>query len=245
MHFSCNNRIINSVVQLLRNFPRMYSASQLSKLAKQLFAGGPAHIRWLQSHRPYICPFEELVVRVPIGSRALDIGCGSGLFLGLLMGLGRIRSGYGFDISAFSISAARLMARSSVFQDTDSSSLTFERLGATDPWIQEQFDVVALIDVMHHVPPESQRQLLKLAAEHMKPGGLFLYKDMVNRPLWRAAANRLHDLILARQLIHYAPIANIEAWAADFGLVLIEGQSINRLWYGHELRVFRNPAQQL
>jgi 2-polyprenyl-3-methyl-5-hydroxy-6-metoxy-1,4-benzoquinol methylase len=161
------------------------------------------------------------------------------------MGLGRIRSGYGFDISATSIDAARLMARSPVFQHMEPVSLTFERLGATDPWIQEKFDVVALIDVMHHVPPASQRQLLQLTAEHMKPGGLLLYKDMVNRPFWRATSNRLHDLILARQLIHYAPITNIEAWAADFGLVLIEGKTINRLWYGHELRVFRNPAQQL
>lgn len=231
--------------QVLRNSAKMHSASQLSKLAKRLFADGSAHIRWLQSYRPYICPFEELIVRVPIGSRALDIGCGSGLFLGLLMGLGRIRSGYGFDISSVSIDAARVMAKSSVFQGTDPGSLTFERLGATDPWIQEKFDVVALIDVMHHVRPASQRQLLQLTAEHVKPGGLLLYKDMVNRPLWRAAANRLHDLILARQLIHYAPITDIEAWATDFGLVLIEGHTMNRLWYGHELRVFRNPARQL
>jgi hypothetical protein len=52
-------------------------------------------------------------------------------------------------------------------------------------------------------------------------------------------ANRLHDLLLAHQCIHYAPIAEVKRWATEAGLELIEARTINRLWYSHELCVFR------
>jgi SAM-dependent methyltransferase len=60
------------------------------------------------------------------------------------------------------------------------------------------FDVGSLIDVMHHVPPVEQQGLFAGAAKRVRPGGVF-YKDMRVKPRWKAWANRLHDLALARQ----------------------------------------------
>lgn len=71
--------------------------AQVAALARELYVRGPAVARAMQHYRPYISPFELLIKAVPPGSRVLDIGCGSGLFLGLLCGTGRIQSGFGFD----------------------------------------------------------------------------------------------------------------------------------------------------
>src|SRR6266576_3469231 len=74
---------------------------------------------------------------------------------------------------------------------------------------------VSMIDVMHHVPPSFQKEFLLTACRHVRPSGLLIYKDMCRRPRWRAAANRLHDLVLARQWINYLPISQVELWAGE------------------------------
>ena len=220
---------------------RNYSPSYLSSLARRLFVNGPLLIRSLQRFRPFICPFDELIARVPHESRVLDVGCGGGLFLGLLQVTRGITYGHGFDSSVEAITVAQCMADCLERPCSSARTLFFEHRSVTDPWPDGPFDVVSIIDVMHHVQSPAQRRLLELAIRRVKPGGLLLYKDMVRRPLWRATANRLHDLLIARERIHYVPIAEIERWATDAGLEMVETVTINRLWYGHELSVFKRP----
>jgi 2-polyprenyl-3-methyl-5-hydroxy-6-metoxy-1,4-benzoquinol methylase len=206
---------------------------RLCASSRELFTGGPVFRRKLQHWRPRICPFHRLLSHVPQHATILDVGCGSGLFLGLLAKSGRNIRGTGFDVSGDAIAVAREMAEGSGGQ------LEFLRLDVDEPWPPGTFDVVSIIDVMHHVPPERQREVLKTAAAHVALGGILLYKDMCRQPRWRATANRLHDLLLARQWIHYLPIERVEGWAAEEGLSLEHSERINMLWYGHELRVFR------
>ena len=59
------------------------------------------------------------------------------------------------------------------------------------------------------------------------------------RLYWRALANRLHDLVIARQWIHYLPLDKAIEWAAAKGCVVIEKRTVNMLWYGHEIVVFQ------
>jgi len=211
---------------------------RLSRMAKELYPNGPRLFRALQCYRPYICPFEELIREVPSGSTILDIGCGGGLFLGLTDAVGLEPRGIGFDVSAPVIQLAQNMAAS---RRRRGGHLEFEKLDSDAQWPAGHFDVVAMIDVMHHVPPSAQQDVIRRACRKVKPGGVFLYKDMVEQPRWRAFANRMHDLVLARQWIHYAAVADVEAWAADEGMELERCGAFNRLWYGHELRVFRRP----
>jgi hypothetical protein len=75
---------------------------------------------------------------------------------------------------------------------------------------------------MHHVPSERQADLIAVAAEHLNDGGLLLYKDMASRPLWRGWANRLHDLVLAHEWIHYVELDEVINWAKNGGLETIE-----------------------
>ena len=224
----------------------------LAAVAGQLFADGPLKLRLLQRYRPYLCPFHKLLPLVPPSATVLDAGCGGGLFLGLLASTRGLARGLGFDSSPEAIEVARRMslrlpatvAAHSTQHTAHStrSQLTFEHRRVEDRWPDEEFDVVSLIDVMHHVAPTEQRTLIHLAAERVRPGGLLLYKDMCQRPLWRATANRAHDLLLARQWIHYVPIASVITWARDEGLTAERQEVLNQLWYGHELVVFRREV---
>ena len=122
------------------------------------------------------------------------------------------------------------------------STLRFLRIDLTEPWPSGLFRVVSMIDVLHHVDRSQQKALFQKVAERVKPGGLFLYKDMANGPFLPAAMNRLHDLVLARQWISYVPIAEADRWAEEMGLVREHAEEISRLWYRHELRLYRKPA---
>jgi 2-polyprenyl-3-methyl-5-hydroxy-6-metoxy-1,4-benzoquinol methylase len=209
----------------------------MADLSRGLYRSGPLLMRKLQHWRPYICPFEALIEYVPQGVTVLDAGCGGGLFLGLLAACGKRIDGYGFDISPVAIRVAREMAAE---LSELGSTLRFELRPVDDQWPGGEFDVVSMSDVMHHIPPPVQREFFLTACRHVRAGGVLIYKDMCRQPRWRAAANRLHDLVLTRQWIAYLPIELAEKWAGEASFDLVAGADrVNRFWYGHELRVFR------
>ena len=205
--------------------------------ASKLYPGS-AFREQVQRMRPHICPFELLVDQVPQGSNVLDIGCGSGLFLGLLAELGDIRSGVGFDANGDAVAMAQSMA----LRSDAANKLSFKAVAVEEPWPEGQFDVISMVDVMHHIPGESRAPLFDMVADRLAAGGLFLYKDMAQKPVWRALGNRIHDLVMAREWISYEPIADVVSACAKRGLSLTHSEDKALYWYGHELRVFRKTA---
>ena len=197
-------------------------------------------MRKMMHYRIVICPFERLIPNVAPGSSVLDIGCGAGLFLALLAGTVPDVIGVGFDSSGPAINTAMRMTEQ-VKRSGLRAKLRFIRLDVAEPWPDGLFDVVSLVDVLHHVPLAHQKSIVERAAEKVRPGGVLLYKDMANQPAFHAGMNRLHDLMLARQWIHYLPIRSVDKWAEELGLALAHAETISRLWYRHELRIFRKP----
>jgi 2-polyprenyl-3-methyl-5-hydroxy-6-metoxy-1,4-benzoquinol methylase len=220
------------------------SAHDLANIARELYTDGPWLMRNLMRYRIYICPFEELVPMIPPGSSVLDIGCGAGLFLALLAGSLPQITATGFDTSEIAIKTAESMAKRA--QDSGlAAQLRFFRLDAAAAWPTGNFDVVSLIDVMHHVPVDHQENVFRKAVETLRPGGLLVYKDMADRPSFPAMMNRLHDLVLARQWIHYVPIRQIDSWAKALKIEPVRAESTSRLWYRHDIRVYRKPPNHV
>jgi 2-polyprenyl-3-methyl-5-hydroxy-6-metoxy-1,4-benzoquinol methylase len=201
----------------------------------QMYRSAGLAQRLLARGRPFICPFRELTDLVPTKATVLDIGCGSGLFLNLLAYHNRITSAIGIDAAAAPIRVANQALQSM----HEAARVRFEHRPVEAGLPDGLVDVVSLIDVMHHIHPDHQRSAIVEAASRVSAGGLLLYKDMVSRPLWRASANRLHDLLLAQQWIHYVSTDDIKSWMLACNFTLERESSINMWWYGHEMLVFR------
>ncbi len=215
--------------------------AQVVVMAKSLYRTGPAFRRKMQQLRPYTCPFDVLVSLVPENASVLDVGCGSGLFLGLAMLSGRCNTGVGVDISETAIRMAMAM-RQDGLKPEQRARLTFQLVRSDNDWPSTTFDVVSLTDVLHHERPERRTALFDTAASRVRPGGILLYKDMCCRPLWRALLNWFQDLVVRHEWIRHCPVADIEAAARKAGFSELRAETINRLGYGHELRVFMRPT---
>jgi SAM-dependent methyltransferase len=213
---------------------------ELALVARQLYVGGSYLRRKIMHHRIRICPFERLIPHVAPSSSVLDVGSGAGLFLALLASAVPRVAGVGFDSSGPAIDAAVRMTER-LKRLGLGADLRFMQLDAAGPWPEGLFDVVSLLDVLHHVSPAHQKNVIEKATKKVKPGGVLLYKDMANNPAFHASMNRLHDLLVARQWIHYVPVGYVDDWAAEFGLSLVHAEAISRLWYRHELRIYRRP----
>jgi len=189
--------------------------------------------------RPFICPFEELIRRVidPVPGRpsstcgrVLDVGCGVGIMSVLAAEAGASEI-VGFDVSARAIDVARGVIVNGVRP----------RFEVLPPGVfpDGQFDVVLCVDVLHHVLPPEQLTFLDALCAHVAPGGTLLVKDISPVPWRKAMANRMHDLVMARQWIHYRHEEEVAAYLARKGGEIVEKSRLDRLWYGHYLVVWK------
>lgn len=214
------------------------SPAALAAIAQRTFRSGSAGMRAMQQLRPYICPFEVVLQQIPQGARTLDIGCGGGL-LGALVCATRSPARFvGFDSSA----AAIAVAKENAANTAGSVRPEFHRLDVGAPWPSGPFDVVTMVDVLHHIPPGVQQGAIQAAVAAVQPGGRFIYKDISPRGLVRPWANQFHDLVMARQWVHPAEPASVRQWAERAGGRLLQHSRHNRLWYGHELLVFERVS---
>lgn len=183
-------------------------------------------IRW----RPYICPFHELVRYMSTTMSIMEVGCGIGLMTVLMAQLGKVKYGIGFDISRKAIDIARAAV---IPHDCD---IHFRCLSKDDPWPDGEFDTVVCVDVLHHIPRREQRDFIgKLAGVGKR--SRIVFKDVSPKPFWKAFANVLHDLMLARQWIYCRSDEQVRKWFEEEEFSIIEHRRLDVLWYSHYLLV--------
>jgi len=93
--------------------------------------------------------------------KCLDLGCGVGLYEYLLEG--RVSSLCGVDISAKSIEQAKKNNPHATYELYD---------GVRLPYDDNEFDVVFIITVMHHIPVANWEATLKEAKRVIRPKGM-------------------------------------------------------------------------
>jgi 2-polyprenyl-3-methyl-5-hydroxy-6-metoxy-1,4-benzoquinol methylase len=210
------------------------TARELRPYFRGLYRDAGVLPRLLAAWRPAICPYEPIVRFVPAGARAFDFGCGSGALLALLAATGRISAGVGCDISQTAIRTARHAER-----QVACSTLEFRRIAELAEAPPGPFDLILIIDVLHHIPRATQKETMLAVARRVRSGGTLIYKDMAMRPAWRRWANTSHDLLVRREFARYVPVCDVEHWLQGAGFTLAHAESYARLVYAHELRVFR------
>jgi len=110
------------------------------------------------------CPFLRTLYVVPTQGRILDIGAGHGTFARLAVEQG----------------AREVIA---VEPDLRKALLPIEAKGVRfvagfDEAIRGMFDAVVIYDATYRIPLEERERLYKRAYERIRPGGLFVLKDL-------------------------------------------------------------------
>ncbi len=181
------------------------------------------------SYRPLICPFNMVLKQIEEKKSIFDIGCGSGQFLLILAEFMKPSKLGGIEISSELVNNAKniLFAyNGSIPVDIS----TFD--GESIPDNIYKYDIVTLLDVLHHVPREKQVSFLRQIVSRMKPGANLILKD-INREFPMVWVNKIHDLMLSGEIGHEIHYKKVVSLLKDVKLEIISVEKTNKLWYPH------------
>ncbi len=178
-------------------------------------------------YRPYICPFDDLLNIIPPQKSIFDIGCGSGTFLSLCAGfVNPVKIG-GIEISKDLIDNANVLLNK--FNIPTSVNVYN---GKNLPEAIKEYDIITLIDVLHHVPKGQQEFFLGQIHHKMKPGAIFILKDIDGSSVF-VYTNKLHDLLLAKEIGNELKLNTIEEKLKELGFKIKSLTKKRMLWYPH------------
>lgn len=212
-----------------------YDRQDLSRFLYDLYDYEPGLLRRLISARPYVCPFDHIEKHVPQDAQVLDVGCGNGALLAILLASGRIAGGVGCDVN----DAALASARTAADRTGRGACVAFRKIAGFDELPDASFDVVTMVDVLHHVPEDGRARAVDQSLRRVAPGGIFLFKDMVEKPFWRRLAHNLDDLLFSGEWVRQVKTDALESQVLEAGFRLVESACIPRVFYGNTLRVFQ------
>jgi SAM-dependent methyltransferase len=146
---------------------------------------------------------DEIGQYLPPSGEVLDIGCGFGLFSLYYASTGRGRFLRGLDVNARRIAVAR---RAAARLSIDNVAYTVG--DARDFKADGEVAAAYMLDIVHHVPPETVPPLLAQLRRALAPGGHLLVKDVDTRP----APKRWFTWALDKAM---APGAPVRYWSGD------------------------------
>lgn len=185
--------------------------------------------------RPSICPFSDILGLIQENSTVYDIGCGRGVLMALLDKYKNPRRLSGHDISPDVIGDAKKISGRWL---TSQSCVDLRCLGREDKPDLRGYRYITMIDVLHHVPQDAQWHFLQNIYHSMDNGSYLLLKDIDGESPLRYM-NRLHDLVVAREVGHERPAGEVAHQLEAMGLQVKKLLRKIVLWYPHYLILAR------
>lgn len=130
------------------------------------------HHWWFTARRRILSSIIRRVVRPPANARILELGCGTGHNLGTLATFGSVEASE-LDDYARELAAKRL-------------GRTVEKVALPElsKFPADSYDMIALLDVLEHVPDD--KGSLAAILTRLKPGGALLVTVPANPWMWSA-----------------------------------------------------------
>jgi len=174
-------------------------------------------------YRPYVCPLLEILEQIPEGSRLFDVGCGSGTLLYLGRCFRSLEKATGYDVSSPAVEASKVFGGIDVqWRSPDAPPPSFAG-----------YDIVTMIDVLHHIHPQKQQQFVDDIVRNMDVGCSLIIADIDAARRVGAFLNQFHDLLLAREWVHPWPVEKVLAVLDDAGCRKTHLSLHRTLWYPH------------
>src|SRR5262249_23890599 len=150
---------------------------------------------------------DEIGQYLPEEGTVLDIGCGFGLFSLYYAQLFPGASFQGVDLSARRVALATQAARRLGLANTAYSvddARGYQAAGA--------LAAAYMLDIVHHIPPETVEPLLSGLYKAVRPGGRLIVKDVDSRPFYKRWFTHALDFLMSpRGDVHYWPASELQA----------------------------------
>jgi len=179
-----------------------------------------------ESTSTYRAWIDELVSRLDVGARVLDIGCGAGVPADQFM----VEAGLdvtGVDISPVQIDRARVLVPQATFVCCDIVDYALE---------PQSFDAIVSLYALIHVPLDDQRDLLPRIFGALRPGGLVL--AIVGHEQWTG----VDDYLGAPMFWEHADTDTYLAWLREDGFDVLWHRFVPEGDVGHTLLLARRPG---
>jgi cyclopropane fatty-acyl-phospholipid synthase-like methyltransferase len=178
---------------------------------------------------------DEIGQYLPDEGLVLDVGCGFGLFslyYAQLLPAARFR---GLDLDARRIAIAGEAARRLGLRN-----VAYEVGDARTYRADAEYAGAYMLDIVHHVQPETVEPLLFELHEALRPGAVLVVKDVDTQPAYKRWFTHALDLLMSPAgVIHYWPAAELQALLEQIGFQVSRHLMVDFLPYPHVLFVCR------
>jgi 2-polyprenyl-3-methyl-5-hydroxy-6-metoxy-1,4-benzoquinol methylase len=181
------------------------------------------------NYRPLICPLDELINNIGKAESVFDVGCGSGQFALLIAEFSNVKRIGGVEIDERLVNNARkLLAPYSSKVQVDFSVYD----GSNLPASIHTYDLIFLVDVLHHIPKKFQEGFIAMIYSLMRPGARFVLKDIdASSPF--VYSNKMHDMIFAREIGNEWTYDRAMKVTRDIGFKIVSSSKRRMYVYPH------------
>lgn len=192
------------------------------------------YARFVIVHQRFL---DELLQFMPREGEVLELGCGFGLF-----GLYFARSCPGLRLTGCDLAADRVAAANASAHRLGVPNARFVAGDATALSLSQRYAAIFMLDIVHHVPREAVRPLLRKLYDHLDDDGVLLIKDVDARPLAKMAFTWALDVAMTRELPHYWHSHALVAALRETGFQVFCHAMVDALPYPHRLYVCHKQA---
>lgn len=178
--------------------------------------------------RPLISPFDDLINKLQNTTSVFDIGCGSGQFALLLAEFTRIQKIGGVEIDNKLVNNATTLLN----PYKKDININFQVYNGEQIPDLSKYEVILLIDVLHHVPKLKQNDFIQNIYNAMSHGSKLIVKD-IDADSWYVYFNKFHDLIFAQEIGNEWRLENLKSFVNRIGFRVLEVQKKQIYVYPH------------